>query len=62
MAAAFGPVVLFGEHRTGQADDRGAVGDDPHDVGAAADLPEVATMEVRAASARRRRSRSQSGK
>ena len=31
-------VVLFGEQRAGEADDGGVVGEDPDDVGAAADL------------------------
>jgi hypothetical protein len=39
VAAPVGPlVVLFGEDRAGQADDRGPVGEDAEDVRAAADL------------------------
>ncbi len=39
VAAAFGPfVVLFGQDSADQADQGGAAGEDPHDVGAAADL------------------------
>jgi hypothetical protein len=39
VAAADGPlVVLLGEQRADQADDRGPVGEDADDVGAAADL------------------------
>ena len=39
VAAHLGPlVVLFGEHRPDQADQAGAVGEDPDDVGATADL------------------------
>jgi hypothetical protein len=30
--------VLLGQDRADQADDRGAIGEDPDDVGAAADL------------------------
>jgi hypothetical protein len=36
VAAAFGPFV--GEHGADEADDRGPVGEDPDDVGAAADF------------------------
>ncbi len=39
VAALFGPFVgLLGQDRADQADDRRAVGEDPDDVGAAADL------------------------
>ena len=39
VAAAFGPfVVLFGQDRADEADEGVAVGEDPDDVGAAADL------------------------
>ncbi len=39
VAALFGPLVgLLGQHHADQADDRVAVGEDPHDVGAPADL------------------------
>jgi hypothetical protein len=39
VTAGFGPfVVLFGEHGADQPDQRGAVGEDADDVGAAADL------------------------
>ena len=39
VAAAFGPFVgLFGQDGADEADDRVAVGEDPHDVGAPADL------------------------
>src|SRR5262249_60114135 len=39
IAAGFGPfVVLFGQHGADEADDGVAGGEDPHDVGAAADL------------------------
>ena len=39
VAAAFGPfVVLFGQYRAHESDDGGPVGEDPDDVGAAADL------------------------
>src|SRR5688572_19861298 len=39
VAAAFGPFVgLFGQDCADEADDGGAVGEDPDDVGAAADL------------------------
>ena len=39
VAAAFGPlVVLLGQHRADQADQRVAAGEDPDHVGAAADL------------------------
>ncbi len=39
VAAGDGPlVVLFGEHGADEADDGGAVGEDPDDVGAAAEL------------------------
>ena len=39
VAAAFGPfVVLLGQHRSDESDDAGSVGEDPDDVGAAADL------------------------
>ena len=40
VAAAFGPfVVLLGQDGADEADDGGPVGEDPDDVGAAADLP-----------------------
>ena len=40
VAAGLGPfVVLFGEDSSDKADDGVAVGEDPDDVGAAADLP-----------------------
>jgi hypothetical protein len=40
VAAAFGPfVVLLGQDGADEADQRLAVGEDPDDVGAAADLP-----------------------
>jgi len=40
VAAPFGPlVVLLGQDRPDEADDRAAVREDPDDVGAAADLP-----------------------
>ena len=39
VAAAFGPfVVLLGQDGADEPDDRAAVGEDPDDVGAAADL------------------------
>jgi hypothetical protein len=39
VAAAFGPlVVLLGQDGADEADDGGPVGEDPNDVGAAADL------------------------
>ncbi|GGQ39074.1 hypothetical protein GCM10010266_72940 [Streptomyces griseomycini] len=39
MAAGFGPlVVLLGQHRPGEPDDGGAVGEDSDHVGAAPDL------------------------
>ncbi len=39
VAAAFGPIVmLFGQDRSDEADDRAAVGEDADDVGAPADL------------------------
>ena len=39
VAPGFGPfVVLFGQHGADEADQRGAVGEDADDVGAAADL------------------------
>ena len=39
VSTLLGPFVgLFGQDRTDEADDRGAVGEDPDDVGAAADL------------------------
>jgi hypothetical protein len=39
VAARFGPlVVLLGEHGADQADDRAAVREDAHDVGAPPDL------------------------
>ena len=39
VAARFGPfVVLLGQHRTDQADDRVTAGEDAHHVGAAPDL------------------------
>ncbi len=39
VVAHLGPfVVLFGEHGAGETDQAGAVGEDPDDVGAAADL------------------------
>ena len=40
VAAAFGPFIgLLGQDRADEADDRRPVGEDPDDVGAAADLP-----------------------
>lgn len=40
VAAAFSPlIVLIGQHRPDEAERGVAVGEDPHDVGAAADLP-----------------------
>jgi hypothetical protein len=39
VAAGFGPfVVLLGQHRADQADDRVTAGEDAHHVGAAPDL------------------------
>jgi len=39
VSTLFGPFVgLLGQDRTDEADDRGSVGEDPDDVGAAADL------------------------
>ena len=39
VASAFGPfIVLLGQYRTDQAGDGIAVGEDPHHIGAAADL------------------------
>jgi hypothetical protein len=39
VAAAFDPlVVLLGQDRSDKPDDAGSVGEDPDDVGAAADL------------------------
>jgi len=39
VSTLFGPFVgLLGQDRTDEADDRGPVGEDPDDVGAAADL------------------------
>ena len=47
VAAAFDPfVVLFGQDRADQADQRVAVGEDADDVGAAADLPVEAFLGV----------------
>ena len=47
VAALLGPlVVLFGQDRPDQSDDRVAVGEDAHDVGAAADLPVEALVGV----------------
>lgn len=40
VAALLGPfIVLLGQDRADEADDAVAVGEDPYDVGAAADLP-----------------------
>ena len=47
VAAAFGPfVVLLGQDGADEPDDRGAVGEDPDDVGAAADLAVEAFVGV----------------
>src|SRR5450756_3106146 len=47
VATSFGPfVVLLGEHGPDEADDRGAVGEDPHDVGAPAGLAVEALVGV----------------
>ena len=47
VAALLGPlVVLLGEDRADEADDRLPVGEDAHDVGAAADLPVEAFVRV----------------
>jgi hypothetical protein len=47
VAAAFGPfVVLLGQDGADEADDRAAVGEDPDDVGAAADLAVEAFVGV----------------
>ena len=47
VAALLGPlVVLLGQHGPDQADDRVVVGEDPHDVGAAADLTVEAFVGV----------------
>src|SRR3954451_8256453 len=47
VAAGDGPFVgLLGEQRADKADDGGSVGEDPHDVGAPADLLVQAFLRV----------------